>query len=188
MASWLKTLPNKLTIARIAVIPFILLLYPINATLTNLICAILFLAAAFTDFFDGYLARKYKSESQLGALLDPIADKLIVTAALVMIASRGDLYGWVVALILCREVAISGIRLAALEKKISIEVSSFGKAKTVLLDSAIFLLLVGGVTFKSLGMIILWIGLFISYYSAYLYWSEFWEQLKTKSDDKNPTS
>lgn len=174
----LRSLPNKLTLARIAAVPFLLVLYPLDTTTTNTLCALIFLIAAFTDFFDGYLARKYQAETKLGALMDPIADKLIVTAALVLIASRGHLYSWVVALLLCREVAIAGIRLTAAEQNLTIEVSGFGKAKTLFMDAGICMLLLGETSFKPVGTILMWLTLFISYYSAYLYWDQFWQFFK----------
>lgn len=178
----LRSLPNKLTLARIAAVPFLLLLYPIDTATTNSLCAVIFLVAAFTDFFDGYLARKYQAETKLGALMDPIADKLIVTAALVLIASRGHLYSWVVALLLCREVAISGLRLTAAEQNLTIEVSSLGKAKTLLMDAGIAMLLLGETSLKPVGTVLMWLTLFVSYYSAYLYWDQFWQFFKSSQN------
>lgn len=176
----LRSLPNKLTLARIAAVPFLLILYPFDTSTTNSLCALIFLIAAFTDFFDGYLARKYQAETKLGALMDPIADKLIVTAALVLIASRGHLYSWVVALLLCREVAIAGLRLTAAEQQLTIKVSDLGKAKTLLMDAGICMLLLGETMLKPVGTILMWLTLIISYYSAYLYWDQFWQYFKKR--------
>ena len=80
---FLKGLPNKLTIARIVAIPVLMLLYPIDLIFFRLLCAVIFLAAASTDFFDGYIARRYRAVTSLGKLLDPVADKLLMTATLI---------------------------------------------------------------------------------------------------------
>ena len=85
---WLKNLPNKLTIGRILVIPVLLVGYPLTEAL-HLPCAILFALAAVTDLLDGYLARKYGNVTPLGALLDPIADKMLIAATLVLLANAG---------------------------------------------------------------------------------------------------
>ena len=178
LAGWLINLPNKLTIGRVAVIPILMILFPLNIQFFNLICAFLFALAAATDFFDGYLARKYDSVTKLGKVLDPIADKLLTVAAVVLLSSRGDLPSFLAIMLLCREIVIAGLRLAAKEEGFSIEVNDLGKAKTAILDIGLFCLFVDTPSFHQFGMIFTWVALGFSYYSAYVYCSTFWEKTK----------
>ena len=96
-----------------------------------------------TDWFDGFLARTFKAESSLGAILDPIADKLLVGAALVVLAARYQNYSPIFAILMIREIGISGLRLIALERGVTVSVSNLGKIKTVLLDTSITCFAVG---------------------------------------------
>jgi|LauGreDrversion4_2_1035121.scaffolds.fasta_scaffold151605_2 CDP-diacylglycerol--glycerol-3-phosphate 3-phosphatidyltransferase len=173
---WLKHLPNKLTIARILVIPLLLGLYPLTDAL-HIPCAILFALAAATDLLDGYLARKYGNVTPLGALLDPIADKMLVAASLVLLANAGAVPALLAGVLICRDIGVNGIRLMAMEKGMQIEVSEFGKLKTLVLLGAIFCLMINerlwGIPFREIGMISLWIGLLTSLYSAWNYGERF---------------
>lgn len=177
LSSWFKDLPNKLTFFRMAVVPVILLLFPWESIALRIFCAILFALGAITDFFDGYLARRYQLETKLGAILDPISDKVLVTAAIILLTSTDIILPWMSALIICREVAISGLRLAAKEQGIDITVNNFGKWKTAVQDLAIVLLMTTIQDLYSYGMIFIWISLLLSYYSAFLYWKNFWKEL-----------
>ncbi len=175
---WVKSLPNQLSLYRIGVVPVILLLYPTGFQVIELFCAFLFFTACVTDWLDGFLARRLNLESRLGALLDPIADKMLTGAGLIILANSGALWAWMAGFLLCRELAISGIRLLALEQSITVPVSSLGKVKTFFLDSAIFCLMVNrnlfDVPFRELGMVTIWLTLFLSMYSGWLYIKEFW--------------
>lgn len=189
ISNWLLTLPNKITLIRVAIIPLLLLLYPINVHFLNIFCAIIFLIAAITDFFDGFIARKLNMESRLGAILDPIADKILVTATLVLLTSSGNppLPAFIAALLLCREIAISGLRAAALEQGINIKVDQFGKLKTVAQDIAIFCLLTNLKQLYTPGMVFIWLAVGLSYYSAYRYIMVFSEKFKDQtSSQKEP--
>lgn len=174
--TWLKNLPNKLTLFRVMIIPVICLLYPWDMQFLNYFCALLFGIGAVTDFLDGYIARKMNSVTKIGEVLDPISDKLLVAAAVVILTDADVLSGWITVLILSRELAISGLRLAAVEQGFSIKVSSFGKIKTALQDTALFLLLCKLPQYATFGMVILWASIGFSYYSAYQYWTKFWEE------------
>jgi len=186
--AWLKSLPNKLTLGRIAVIPLLLLLYPIGFSKLNVFCAVLFAAAAITDYFDGYLARKYGNVTPLGSLLDPIADKMLVAAALVLLAGAGVIHPFLAALLIGRDIAVNGIRLLAMEQGFTIAVSEFGKWKTAVMSVAIGCLLVNqpageelfGWPWRVVGMISLWISVGLSLYSAYLYGAAYLEKAKVK--------
>lgn len=179
---WLKHMPNKLTLARIGVIPLLLVLYPLTERL-NVFCAILFAFAAFTDWLDGYLARKYGNVTPLGALLDPIADKMLIAAALVLLAHSRAVPAFLAGLIISRDIAVSGMRLMAMEQSFKIEVSDFGKWKTTLLSLAIFCLFINeplfGIPFRPIGMISLWLSLALSLYSAWMYGKGYLEKAKT---------
>ncbi len=172
----LRNLPNKLTLFRIAVIPLLCLLYPWDFKILNLLAAALFGLGAITDFLDGYLARRMNNVTKIGEILDPISDKLLVMAALVVMTDADVLSGWITVLILARELGISGLRLASAEQGYSIKVSSFGKIKTAFQDVAIALLLTRLEQYHSLGMILLWVSILFSYYSAYQYVEKFWAQ------------
>ena len=178
-AQWLSSLPNRLTLARIAATPVILLLYPLDFFATDVFCALLFIAAAVTDWLDGYLARKYQSVTPLGALLDPIADKLLTAAALVVLVGSSKVPAFLAGLMICRDLGVSGLRLMALEKNLTIDVSDFGKWKTGLQDVAIVCLMINRpvleLPLRPIGMISMWIALGLSLYSAYAYGKSFWE-------------
>ena len=183
--TWLKHLPNQLTIGRIAAVPLILVLYPLDFFALNIICGFLFLIAALTDYLDGWLARRYNVITNVGALLDPIADKMLVVAGLIVLVhanSDRTFFPWLAGTLLCRDIGISALRLIALEKKVRVPVNQFGKWKTVAVDTSVFCLLVNhdlfGLPVIMVGWISLWVGLVLSLYSAYLYVTGFLENTK----------
>jgi CDP-diacylglycerol--glycerol-3-phosphate 3-phosphatidyltransferase len=175
--SWIKQVPNQLTLLRIAIIPLFVLLAPWDYTPFNYFAGALFAFASITDWFDGFLARTFKAESSLGAILDPIADKLLVGSALVVLAARYQNYSPIFALLMIREIGISGLRLIALERGVTVSVSNYGKVKTVLLDTSITCFAVGtnlfGWPWMEVGFITLVLGTILSLYSAWLYWLNF---------------
>jgi CDP-diacylglycerol--glycerol-3-phosphate 3-phosphatidyltransferase len=179
---WLRKLPNKLTIGRIAAIPLLLILYPLDVSAINVFCALVFAVACITDFFDGYLARKYNSVTPLGALLDPIADKMLVAAALLLLAHAKIVFPLLAGILICRDIAVSGIRLVALEQNFKIEVNDFGKWKTGVTGLAITCLLVGKPLFDlpmhTIGMVTLYIALGLSLFSGWMYCTSFMEKTK----------
>ncbi len=145
-------LPNKLTILRIVMIPLFIALYYITAIPYNYtISAVVFLIAAFTDFLDGYIARKYKLVTNLGKFLDPIADKVLVSSALIIMlvtVPNGlpilpSYSAIAIAIILGRELVVSGFRMVAASKGAVIAADWSGKIKTFVTDVAIVILLVG---------------------------------------------
>ena len=123
-------LPNMLTMARILVIPAVLLFVYYESRGNSLIAACLFAAASITDFFDGWLARRRGLTTVLGKFLDPLADKLLVTSVLVMLIPLGRIPAWVVVLLLARELAITGLRSIAVSEGMVIAASQGGKWKT----------------------------------------------------------
>lgn len=124
-------IPNILTLMRIAAIPLIVLLLLTGDRETSFWAAALFSAASFTDWLDGYLARKMKIVTVFGKFLDPIADKLVVMAALIMIIPLGRVPAWMVLVILGREIIITGLRGIASSEGIVIAASNLGKFKTI---------------------------------------------------------
>lgn len=140
-------LPNKLTLLRVILVPFFVIFmllstrgaqmtdamdaYTMSFIVWRILAVIVFLAAAFTDFFDGYIARKYNYITDFGKFMDPLADKLLVCSALILFTAEGSLVSWVVIIIIAREFIISGLRLLAAEKDVVIAASMWGKVKTV---------------------------------------------------------
>ncbi len=132
-------LPNKITVARMLLIPVMMIvpLFNISGTTSwglevqNLVILAIFLVASFTDFLDGYLARKNNLVTNFGKFLDPIADKLLVLAAMIMLVETGMIPGWIPVVILAREFVVSGIRMLAAGEGTVIAASWYGKVKTV---------------------------------------------------------
>ena len=142
-------LPNKLTILRVLMIPFFVLfmLMDITGAADKWIAVALFVIASLTDFLDGYIARKYNLVSNFGKFMDPLADKLLVSAAMICLVEMGRLPAWVVILIISREFIISGFRLIASDNGVVIAASYWGKFKTVFQMAMIIVLIcnLGGV-------------------------------------------
>jgi len=135
--SGLLNLPNLLTLARIAAIPAIVILLLFDTRTTSFFAAAVFGAAAITDWLDGWLARKWQVVTVLGKFLDPLADKLIVMAALIMLIPHGRVPAWAVFLILAREMVVTGLRSIASAEGIVISASDLGKYKTIFQMTAI---------------------------------------------------
>jgi len=124
------TLPDQLTLARALAVPVVVVLYAWNFNNHAYWATIVFAVAMATDQVDGWLARRRNQTSNFGALLDPIADKVLVMVALVMLVAEGVAPAWMVAAIVAREIAISGLRLAAVERGIVVAARDLGKLKT----------------------------------------------------------
>ena len=126
-------LPNKLTVLRVIMVPFFVafMLSDLGGAANKYIALALFCVASFTDFLDGYLARKHNLVTNFGKFMDPLADKLLVCSALICLSSLGKLATWIVLLIIAREFIISGFRLVASDNGIVIAASYWGKFKTV---------------------------------------------------------
>lgn len=160
--------PNALTIGRILVIPiFILLLTLWNNAISHTLAAIIFALASITDYLDGYLARKWKVVTNFGKFADPMADKILVMTAFIMLVELGYAPAWVVAIIICRELAVTGLRLLLVENGGTVLAAAMpGKIKTFSqMFAVIFLLL----HWNLLGHITLYIALFFTLYSGYDY-------------------
>ncbi|MDI9241693.1 CDP-diacylglycerol--glycerol-3-phosphate 3-phosphatidyltransferase [Fusibacillus kribbianus] len=125
-------LPNKLTILRVLMIPFFVFFMLVDFGYPGRIAAlVLFCAASFTDFLDGFIARKYHLVTNFGKFMDPLADKLLVCSALICFVGKGELAAWIVIIIMAREFIISGFRLVASDNGVVIAANMWGKLKTV---------------------------------------------------------
>ncbi len=178
----IRKIPNILTIGRIIIVPFFVLAFYLPGFYGDLTALILFIVASFTDFLDGMLARMMGEESKLGELLDPIADKIIVATALILLVMDGTIRNYEVIaaiIILTREILISGLREFLAKGKIKLPVSSLAKLKTVLQMISIALLLSGDTGNKiinfqdynaqTIGIILLWLSAALTLFTGYDY-------------------
>lgn len=143
---------NQLTILRVVMIPFFMYFQLLGTKSGMLIALILFVVASFTDFLDGYLARKYNLITNFGKFMDPLADKLLVTAALIGFLQIGELNAWVVMIILAREFIVSIFRAVAAAEGVVIAADWWGKVKTNVQMFAIILMLMGNFPFEQFGI------------------------------------
>lgn len=166
--TWWRQLnwPNTLTLIRIFLVPVLLVFLMSPKGWYPIIAAVIFLVAAFTDWLDGHLARSMNQITRLGQLLDPIADKLLVTAVLIALVERQQVPAWVVAVILCRETAITGLRAMAADQRIIIAADTLGKYKMLCLVIASLLLILNLPALYLPGMIMLSVGLLLSVVSG----------------------
>lgn len=179
-------LPNLLTISRIVVIPVIFLSIYIHAVWWSVFAAVLFIMAAITDYFDGYLARSRNETSAFGRLLDPIADKLLVLSALLIIVANrmvDELSYIPVGIIMCREVLVSGLREFLAEVKVGMPVTRLAKWKTgfqmtalsMILMSRVGIFEIGGTfvpVWGVLGEILLWVAGVLTFITGYDYFKK----------------
>lgn len=122
-------LPNKITLARIAFIPVFVVVLFLNIPYKEMIAAAVFILLALSDVLDGYIARKNKQVTTLGGFLDPLADKLLVSAALIFLIGHG-VEAWMAFVIIAREFAVTGLRILSAAKNMLVHASAWGKAKT----------------------------------------------------------
>lgn len=175
-------LANKITLARIFLVPIIMFFLLVQVkfpqirieqfsiTYNQIIAALIFIVAASTDSLDGYIARKRKLVTNLGKLLDPLADKLLVSAVLVSLVEMGKLGTWIAIVIISREFAITGLRQIALLEGIVMAASKWGKWKTATQITAIIALLINNFPFEFIGfrfdLFASWLAAIITIYSG----------------------
>jgi len=185
MAKRAYNLPNMLTYARILAVPLIVLCFFIEGRLQSSDFArwsalAIFAAASITDYFDGYLARAWRQTSNIGRMLDPIADKLLVSTCLLLLAADTDrtIAGWslwAAIIILCREILVSGLREYLADLKVSLPVTRLAKFKTTIQMVSIAVLLAGPALDKIIsyatetGIVLLWISAVVTLYTGYDY-------------------
>lgn len=169
----MANLPNILTILRILLIPVLVVLLSDASPRASLLAGLTFLLACLSDFFDGYLARRLAISTTLGKLLDPLADKLIVAAVLIMLAGMErspTVPAWMIVVIIGREIAVTGLRAVALGQGVVLGAEELGKYKTIFQMFALQGLILHyhflGIDFHLGGMYFLWISLVISMWSG----------------------
>ena len=152
-------LPNALTLLRIFLVPFLVAVLLTKFDGREYVGLAIFLLAAATDFFDGFLARRHKKITRLGMLLDPIADKLLMSAAFIALVELGLAPAWMVVIIIGREFAVSGLRSIAAQQGVTIAASPLGKTKTITQIVAISVLILGYELgeFMFISKILLWV-------------------------------
>lgn len=183
-------IPIMLTWMRILLIPvFTILFYLphslIGAKTVDITAAIIFAIAGITDWFDGFLARHWKQTSDFGAFLDPVADKLMITVALILLVKLDRTYAWFAMIIIGREIAISALRewMAQLGKHSSVAVAYIGKLKTTAQMVAILCLLLNldhfyGVNLHLIGNLLMFIAVILTLWSMFYYLKMAWKELQ----------
>ena len=179
-------LPNVLTLTRILLIPVFVVLFVTPTPSRSLAAAVVFLIAALTDLLDGYLARRCGQVTKLGRLLDPIADKLLVLSALIVLVQVDRVSALIAILIIAREVAVTGIRAIAATEGFIISAETTGKYKMALQVIAIVLLILEGTALSEYGnvhlagIVTLYLSLVLGYLSGGQYVWSFWRQISLK--------
>lgn len=179
------TLPNFLTYLRMASIPVIvaLLMQPSSDLSLNM-AFVVYVLASLTDLFDGILARRRNTVTSVGKLLDPLADKLLTAAVLIMLIPHGKVDAWLAWLIVGREIIITGLRVIAVGQGLIINASRMGKNKMFSQSMGFFFLLPAiphiQQTLDMIGLVFLWISVFFGYYSAYDYFINFYKEAKRR--------
>lgn len=175
-------LANKITLARIFLVPLIMLFLlvrfdwgeitfaDVTITYSEIVATVIFIIAASTDGLDGYIARKRKLVTNLGKFLDPLADKLLITAALISLVDRGSVEAWMAIVIISREFAVTGLRLVAAVDGQVIAASKLGKLKTIIQIVAICVVMLNNFPFGTVGIpfdiIAMWVAVIITIYSG----------------------
>jgi len=178
-------LPNLLTISRIVVIPVIFLTLYINSFAWQMFTATLFVIASITDYFDGYLARARGQTSAFGRLLDPIADKLLVSSALVLILAKPDMVSFKISyipafIILCREILVSGLREFLREVNVGLPVTRLAKWKTTFQMTALAMMLFNGLWhWNGIGEFLLWVAGILTFITGYQYFQKSVDYVKS---------
>ncbi len=171
------THPNTLTLFRVLSVPGIVILLLLPNRFNAFLAAILFAVASITDFFDGYLARRWGMVSTIGKLMDPLADKLLVSSACIMLVSLGWAPGWMICIIIGREIAVTGLRNLIVEHRQDVSASQLGKYKTGFQIAAIIPLLIHypfwGIDVQAMGMLYLWAALLLTIWSGLDYFIRF---------------
>jgi len=177
-------LPNTISIFRIGVIPILFLLLLSPGPTMSLVLAVLFIIAALTDLLDGYIARRYQIVTTMGKFLDPIADKLIVNTAMILMIPIGRIPAWIVAVIVIRDFTVDGMRNIASSKGVIIQASLLGKRKTLCQIFAVSALMIHypflWADAHLVGMVILYIALFMTVISGIDYFSKFYRTIIQK--------
>ncbi|MDD3582314.1 MAG: CDP-diacylglycerol--glycerol-3-phosphate 3-phosphatidyltransferase [Desulfobacca sp.] len=173
-------LPNTLTSIRVVAIPVLIVLLSFPGKAPSFFAAMFFLGAGMTDLLDGFFARRQSLVTRGGKFMDPLADKLLVSAALIMLIALDRVAAWMAFVIIGRELAVTGLRGLAAAEGIILAADRWGKIKTVLQMSALFALILhypyAGVDFHQIGTILIWLALAVTLASGVSYFLNFFRQ------------
>ena len=206
MSNWKKKLPMQLTLSRAYVVPVILLLMAPKNLLFDIIAAAIFIAGSITDYYDGFLARKYNAVSNLGKFMDPVTDKILVTSVLIILVALNKVDPYLVTILLIRDTFIGGIRSAAAADQVVISAKASGKWKTGLQMGAIPALMIADFNLKIsplnfsldpsqpaslvmlfylgwLGYVVLWFSAVLSVISGVEYYQIFKKEAKSMQEE-----
>ena len=176
----LPNLPNALTLSRIFLVPLLVVVLLTRTEGWQLIGAGIFAVAALTDWLDGYLARRRRQITTLGIMLDPVADKMLISAAFISLVQNGLAPAWMVVVIVGREFAVTGLRMVAVEKGVTIPASPLGKGKMATQVIAILILILGE-TFlgpvAAAGHVALWVTVLLALWSGFDYFFRFYKKV-----------
>lgn len=182
-----KHLPNFLTLGRLLLVPPIVILLFFPGRFWSALAAGLFLIASLTDFFDGFIARRFNVESSFGRFLDPIADKILVTSSLIMLIALGRVPAWIVMLIITREVGVSALRALTKTWDTTLKPSPAGKLKAVFQFAAIVPLIIHyqykiiiPIDFHLVGICLLYVALFLTLWSGIDYFVRFYRDYELR--------
>ena len=188
-----RYIPNVLTLGRMVLVPPIVILLFFPGKFTSALAAFIFLVASLTDFFDGFIARRFSVESSFGRFLDPIADKVLVTATLIMLINLGRVPAWIVMLIISREVAVSALRSLTQSWDTVLKPSPVGKLKAVFQFAAIVPLIIHHkykifitIDFHLIGMILIYIALILTLWSGIDYFLRFYNEYQQREYGSEP--
>ena len=190
-SSSINTLPNKLTLLRIACTPVMVILLCFSGKTSSFLAALLFSLASITDLLDGFLARRRKMVTNFGKHFDPLADKLLVSATLIMLIPLDRVEAWMVLVIIGREIAVTGLRGIASSEGVILTPTEISKKKTVFQFVAILALLLHyeyfGIDFHAVGMAFMWLAVGVTLWSGIMYFRKFWyvldrEEIHIRSD------
>jgi len=174
-------LPTKITIARLLMVLPVLVLLTFSSPGTDIAAAIVFGVASFSDWLDGYIARAKREVTSLGKLLDPVADKLLVAGSLIPMVALDRASGWIVAVIIGREILVTGLRAAGAAQGFVIQAEELGKLKMVFQVVAILLLILNwnlyGFDFQLAGTVALWAVMVLGIISGVQYFLKFWGKI-----------
>jgi len=163
-------LPNAITLLRIGLIPVLFFLLTSPGETWSLIIATIFVCAALTDLLDGYIARRYQIVTTMGKFLDPVADKIIVNTAMILMIPIGRIPAWMVAIIIIRDFVVDGMRSIASSEGVVIDASNLGKQKTLCQIFAVTALMIHypvfGIDAHTVGIAVLYLALFLTLYSG----------------------
>jgi len=175
--------PNRLTLYRIAAVPIVVILMIYDNEVCSFFAALQFSVAAITDYFDGYFARKRGMITNFGKIMDPVADKLLISLSLVMIVAHGRIPAWIACVIIGREIAVTGLRNIIAEKGLDVSASNLGKYKTGFQIGAIIPLLLHypflGLNSQAIGSVMIWGALIFTVWSGIDYFVRFRRLLST---------